>query len=592
MHRDLFRWLSLALALFFALPATAQYTRDAAAKKKIDESINSHYLATNFDKAEGVLLGTIKACEDKCSPQTLARAWMYVGIVRGSGRSDQDGAAAAFQSALALDPNVKLDAGLATEETQATFQSAGGAAMGGTPAPVEGAQGGTEVAEGELSCTPIVTEVETRRPIPVECETDEDATSLELRYRPFGAETWKSVSMRKHGGSFRAQIPCDATQLSGTLRFYVRAKNAGGETVANFGSKSTPVEMQLVEESSMEPPSYEDSDPPERCATKEICPPDFPGCDSGEKSRGNVDWGGSCENSTECKSGLLCVDGTCETAPSCESDADCPAGTCIGGKCDIGDDTSPKTGFKKNWLGIHVGQDIALISGTDMCTLQGQADQNFACYYAGTTDAPLVDDVYPGASIASGTVMATTRILLSYERALTANVTAGLRAGYALRGGPPAGRDVDYEGNEIDSVKAEGTPFLPFHAEVRVAYYFGSNALGKTGLRPYIHAGGGLAQVDGKVVVLAKDCGIYAQMDPNAYANCAAGTVPDDQRLADSEVEVDAWKKLGRGFVTGGGGGVLAFNRTTGLQLNINLMYMLPTSGFVIEPSLGLVFGL
>ena len=41
----------LCLLLTLALPASAQFTRDNAANKKIDEAINEHYLATDFDKA-------------------------------------------------------------------------------------------------------------------------------------------------------------------------------------------------------------------------------------------------------------------------------------------------------------------------------------------------------------------------------------------------------------------------------------------------------------------------------------------------------------------------------------------------------------
>src|SRR5688572_13071175 len=118
------RWgtiLLVALLSLVALPAQAQFTRDAAATKKIDEAINNHYVATDFEKAEGVLLGTINACGDKCSPAVFAKAWMYVGIVRGSGRNNQAGAKEAFQKAHAADPNVKLDMVLATPETQATF---------------------------------------------------------------------------------------------------------------------------------------------------------------------------------------------------------------------------------------------------------------------------------------------------------------------------------------------------------------------------------------------------------------------------------------------------------------------------------------
>ncbi|MBM4362881.1 MAG: hypothetical protein FJ104_09395, partial [Deltaproteobacteria bacterium] len=86
----------VALALATSAVATAA-PRDAAANQKIEEAINTHYLATEFDKAEALLKGILDACEDRCSPGVKGRAWMYVGIVRGSGRQDMAGAQESFQ---------------------------------------------------------------------------------------------------------------------------------------------------------------------------------------------------------------------------------------------------------------------------------------------------------------------------------------------------------------------------------------------------------------------------------------------------------------------------------------------------------------
>jgi hypothetical protein len=178
----------LCLLLTLALPASAQFTRDNAANKKIDEAINEHYLATDFDKAEGVLTGTVTACADKCSPQVIARAWMYVGIVRGSGKNDQAGAKEAFAKAIATDPQVKLDTALATPETAKTFENSGGASGSApTPEPAGPAEpppaaGGDEAeGPGGMKCTPDAMEIQTRRPVPVECSSDEEAASVELR---------------------------------------------------------------------------------------------------------------------------------------------------------------------------------------------------------------------------------------------------------------------------------------------------------------------------------------------------------------------------------------------------------------------------
>jgi hypothetical protein len=584
------RLLCLALITFFTLPAFAQYTRDNAASKKIDEAINEHYLATNFDKAEGVLTGTITACADKCSPAVLAKAWMYVGIVRGSGKSDQGGAKEAFQKAFGIDPTVKLDAQLATPETQKTFSDLGGAgtapaAAAATPA-TAAAPSDDAGDKGGLKCTPAVRELQTRRPIPIECSSDEEVAGMELRYKPFGEDTWKSVKMKKVGEGFQGEVPCDATGSAGTLKLYVRAKDATGESVDSFGSKAKPIEFTASENSSAEPPAYPGAEAPARCVAKEECPPDFPGCASGNK-RGNKDWGVACDNSTECKEGLLCNDGTCEAAPACEADADCESGSCVDNKCSVGGGGSVAGhSYKKNWLGIHFAQDIAIIGGSDVCSVASRSQNGYSCYVSGTTDQPFNDEPYPGSGIATGMVVATRRILLSYDRALNPNITLGLRAGFAFSGGPPAGKAAA----TATSAASNGTPYLPLHLEARLAYWFGKSVLSKKGLRPYVHVGGGLAQVDAKVKVSVADC--TPIVDDNTYSQCAAGQGGTAVKSQAQPYTLDAWRKMGQGFITIGGGVVYAFKENFGAQLNLNVMYMLPTSGPVLQPSLGLVYGL
>jgi hypothetical protein len=596
------RLLLLALITFFTLPAFAQFTRDNAASKKIDEAINEHYLATDFDKAEAVLTGTINACGDKCSPGVIAKAWMYVGIVRGSGKNDQNGAKDAFQKALAIDPNVKLDTQLATPETQTTFGGLGGAAA---PVPAEKPAGKTAAPpadesagdKGGLKCTPDVREVQTRRPIPMQCTSDEEAASMELRYKPFGADAWKSVKMKKKDDAFRGEVPCDATGSAGTLKVYVRAKDAAGESVDSFGSKSKPIEIQLSENSAAEPPAYEGEQAPARCVAKEECPPDFPGCQDKPK-RGNKDWGVACDNSMECKEGLLCNDGTCEAAPACETNADCQTGTCVDNKCSIDEASgggASSAPYKKNWIGLHFAQDIAIIGGSDVCSVGSRTSNGYACYVSGTTDQPYNGNPYPGAGIATGTVLATQRLLLSFDRAFTPNITGGLRVGYAFGGGPPAGKGPDDQGrgggpNDTSGnpTPIAGTKFLPFHLELRATYWFGKGVLGKKGFRPYVAVGGGLAQVDAKVKVSVADC--KDSLSDDQYNKCITGDKSFDTSQTKG-YDLDAWRKMGQGFITVAGGAMYAFTPRFGAQLNVNLMYMLPTSGPVIQPSLGVEYG-
>jgi hypothetical protein len=565
------RLLCLALFTFFALPAFAQFTRDGAASKKIDEAINEHYLATDFDKAEQVLTGTVNACGDKCSPAVLGKAWMYVGIVRGSGKNDQAGAKDAFQKALALDPATKLDVQLATPETQKTFNDLGGAGGAVAAAAAPAAAANEDAGDkGGLKCTPDVRELQTLRPIPLECTSDEDVASMEIRYKSFGSDEWRAVKMKKVGDAFRGEVPCDVIGSAGTLKLYVRAKDAAGESVDSFGSKAKPIEFMASENTTATPPSYPGEPAPARCMAKEECPPDFPGCSA--TKHGHKAWGEPCEGTDECKAGLQCNDGTCEAAPSCETNADCDSGVCNDNKCSPAEGGGASTSkYKKNWLGLHFAQDIAIIGGSDVCSYASRANDGYSCFDEGTENI-YTGNPYPGAGISTGTVMATRRLLVSFDRAFTPNITLGARVGFAFSGGPTVA----------------DKSFLPFHGELRLAYWFGKGVLGKKGLRPYVHFGGGIAQVDGKVKVRVADC--PESLGNEDYNNCIAGD-PDAHDLTVAR-PMDVWRKMGQGFITAGGGVIYAFTPQIGAQLNLNLMYMLPTSGVVIQPSIGVVYGL
>lgn len=538
--------MAILLVGLFSLPAIAQYTKDRAARKKIDEAINQHYLMMEIDKAEAILKGTINACGDKCSPQTLANAWMYVGIVRGSGRNDQAGATEAFLQARTLDPNVTLDAAMATPETQASFAEAGGSVQAAPAVPVAGG-GDDEAIPGDMLCTPEVREVETRRAIPVSCQTEEDGKRAELKFKAPGGE-WSKVAMKKVGDSWQAEIPCTETNNAGTLHWYVQVWDNIDEVIDSLGSRRQPVEMRLLESSSEAPPAFPGKSAPARCTSASDCPPDFPGCADDNKC-GDKDWGVSCDNSSECKCGLLCVDGACETAPSCDVDDDCPSGICVDGTCSAGGEV-PR-GPKKHWIGVHGAMDF-LLMGTfeNACRPDVQDEFNLGCYALGDK-YPLYNDEAPTVppGTAGGFAPAQIRLLLSYDFAFHPKMSVGLRAGYALLGSP--------------------MDFVPIHAEARFGYWFLGND--QPGLRPYVHVGGGYAQVDGLVVRPGVE-----SCRPQGCEN----------------LDINIYQRTGPFFGMLGGGAVYAFSRSLGVQLNLNAMIMQPSLGTVVQPSLGLVYGL
>jgi hypothetical protein len=148
------------------------------------------------------------------------------------------------------------------------------------------------------------------------------------------------------------------------------------------------------------------------------------------------------------------------------------------------------------------------------------------------------------------------RVMLSGDYVLKSYLSVGGRLGWAFGGGP--------QGIKFVNGKADyGKKFIPIHVEARGTLWLRS--LGKVGIHPYLHLTLGVAQVDAKIPINAKLNGATRQLD--------------------------AWRKMGTTFVGGGGGVLYNFNKTFGVQLNLNAMYMLPSSGIILEPSLGGVVG-
>ena len=106
--------------------APSQSAADEAATSEIHQAVNRLYLADRHEDAEAELLRIIHGCDEKCSPSVRASGWMYVGIVRGSGAKNQEGARDAFERAVREDPRVEVDEALSTPATLETFRAVRG----------------------------------------------------------------------------------------------------------------------------------------------------------------------------------------------------------------------------------------------------------------------------------------------------------------------------------------------------------------------------------------------------------------------------------------------------------------------------------
>jgi hypothetical protein len=538
----------VALGLGLA-PSSAQerHPRDRWANQQITEIVSGPYAQQRYAEAEEALLGVIRACGAECSPSMLARAWMYAGVAEGSGMGDQRAARESFDNALERDPNVTLDLALANPETRATFETArhevqrrgqlgpriGMPSAGGEKPAIVTAS--PAKPKGGLTCTPAAREVQTRRPIPFECRTDGEAHRVSLRYREHADAPWTTLELARSDGAFRATLPCEVTMNSGRLELFIVATDDAGDPLDTLGSKNSPIVLVLNPASDVAP-AYPGEEPPARCDERVLCPPDFPGC----------------------------ADVT---------DDDAPAGA-------AGERPA------RHWVSLHFAADVGFVGGSNVCN---SSNPDYDCFESGQ-DTPYpgplpeavaarpgeLGDAYPDTEIGSSASVGTLRVLFGYEHALNDRVSLGGRLGYAFGGGPTT---------------LDGDSFLPVHLEGRLAYW--PRGLWATGLRPFLQLGAGFAEVDLKQGGLAvRDC--TEEPGRQAFLDCiAANGSYDPANAPELPVrQLDAYRRLGGTFAELGAGLSLPIGGRAQVQVNLNALLMLPSVGVVLQPSLGMSYGL
>lgn len=561
-----------------ALDAEAAGKKDKEALKLHDQAMDEHYLSVEFDKAAEKLEKAVTTCgASNCSPEVLGKIFVALGTVHGVGQGKLDLALEDFKKAIAADPSAKLIEGLTTPELEEKFKEAqaGGAA---TPPEGEGDKPEGDEPEGEAGGDfphEAVTESAVNTPIPVYVKIPDElgATKVVVRYKPFGGDKWKSVNLERTGAGFGGYIPCADVTTTGDVRYHVIATDESGSPVATAGSAKQPFKVQVKNKIEGDAPSLPGEDAPKKCLAKEDCPPGLPGCGPAGGARGDKAWGASCEASTECQSGLVCLNGTCEEGE------------------EGGGGSTTKSKGAKNLIPVGVQFDLLLLSsGENVCS--PTSGDTYACFESGTSRQYYgFPDVVPEQNgISGGIAMAGVRILAGYERILFdgLGLAIGGRVGIAFGGSPspdnapPTCSEEVLDGEACDedsdplpyqpAGQAQG--FLPLHLEGRVSYYFLSDGgVEKGGFYPYGFLGGGIAQVNAGVEVAV--C--------NGVTGETSTPCPDPKQL-------DAYQLTGLGFVGFGGGATYFFHENVGAQAELKMMVMLPTTGFVVAPTLGPVF--
>ncbi len=559
------RRLTLACLLFGLLlsaPARDAWAapKDAQAQKALKQAMEEDYLDTKFDDAEKKLRNAIEACGDSgCAKPVKAKLYIGLGVVLGGGKGQKSDARQAFVDALKLDRKAAPDPDYVTSDIKAIFDEAQKKAGsgGGEPPPED---------DGPLTVVPVP-EQKQNTPVPLYASMDEDTAkavaSVVVKYIGAGSSSTRELKLERSGKSYRGNVPCAATKKTGTLKYWVIARDKKDKEVATAGSEDSPLTTEILADIDGKPPSWPGFAPPEPCKGGGAVEDD-----SGSSKR-------QCIDDKDCPSGEACSTNECLKKASGDGPVDPGTGE---------EDTDDR---RMNWIRLTFAPDFTIVSGEDICGFKDgytgdtptQAfDESVVCAKNPGSEKPsrYLGQPTPGQgnNVNTGFGVSTMRLMLGYDRVIVEGLTLGARVGYAFNG-----------------TNEEFASFIPVHAEGRVAYTFGSSPWSGQVVRPWIFVSGGLAQVDTAVEVdVLEDGTACGAADPKD--NGSDCTIPSESGDPEPRIQtVRAIKQAGLGFAGGGGG--ISFVPVPLFEINVGLKVSatFPVVVAVFSPELGIGFG-
>ncbi|HET9959842.1 MAG TPA: hypothetical protein VFQ61_35365 [Polyangiaceae bacterium] len=205
------------------------------------------------------------------------------------------------------------------------------------------------------------------------------------------------------------------------------------------------------------------------------------------------------------------------------------------------------------WVSLHLQQDMLWHPSTNPACYGA----SYTCFGSGRVE--YTDPIWDGEGnrTAAGFGLASTRLLIGFDRVFAKRWLLGARLGVAFGGAP---------------TPKNGDKFLPLHAELRGTYLFGQSPLERLGFRPFAALGLGVAEIDGHVSVTY-------YVDEAGFQAGEAG-------------KLDAWRKTGKLFVTPRVGTFYALSPKSMVSLELGTSIMFPTGGFAPAIAGGFSYGL
>ncbi|MDJ0763109.1 MAG: hypothetical protein QNJ97_08990 [Myxococcota bacterium] len=273
--------------------------------------------------------------------EPLARTFLNFGVIEAGGNQDNAAAMGYFKKALCEDQNILLDPLSSSPDIETLFniakqqvKSPGGCAgISSDPTPVPtGLPPGPSPALPPVGVPPAgpapveqtglmrhqpVTQQVRLSPVPIYVEVNPsvEVGQVILYYRTLGERIFQQVPMTPRFNGYAATIGCDVMQTfdpSG-IEYYVGVLNEDEQLLGTVGSEAQPYTVAIVDTLSVPPPSIPNEAPPARCI--EECPPWNPDCNKTCKMFGDL-----CDSSSECCSGMVCVEETCKPSEGGGSD--------------------------------------------------------------------------------------------------------------------------------------------------------------------------------------------------------------------------------------------------------------------------------
>ncbi len=606
--------LSAMLASPSALAAegnSAPSTADRLALTIAGQSMTAFSRTGTTEPTLSEIARAMSACSHSCRNETLAVLFRDRALVQAEGQRDHIAAMASYGRALQLDPTVRPTRGLSSERAQAAYLDAR-KTLG-----IE-----ASIIPRQLLVIDRPSSVETNAALTLQGSVSGEVVAVEVWLRHKGDSTFSKLIMQA-GERWSATWPCyEVGAAAGTIEYYVVAMGYDGETLAELGSPSVPLVIDLVKtvtSTTCERPQVTarvERIEHEKIAEHRVATPLPIYASSTDQMRQitlfyrpvndtfhelpmTVMGGGfgallSCQELGFSTGEVLyyfvgtAADGAMvelgspmdpfsakivddpngavasfpgqQPPASCIGEMDCPPDFpgCMGQVA-----TRPKretADVPTGWFGLALEADVLAIAGTDnACGPQSVRD--FGCH---AEDSAEVDPATVGlrddgrGSLGGGFASGGQRVTVSYDRVLTSRLWLGVGVGFAFGGAP----------------KASGGEFLPVHGETRISYLLRNSPA--AALQPYIEVSGGIAQVDARV-----DTSIIAQQD-SGHCDGNSSCV----------VDVQAWSRAGRGFGALGGGVRWAIGGRHIVSAGVRAMGLFPTSGFAGGAELGYAFGL